>query len=378
MPRVRLLQTSDVHLRRDRPERERALALAFDLARTRSADAILIAGDLFDRGQDAVGQRAVVRQLVESVAPRPVVFVPGNHDESCYGQDADYGANAIVLAERPWSRATVCGLEIVGIPYQHGKTAAECLTGLACEPRHTVLVSHGTIMDPVAASFAGDGEDGAYMPIFLSDLLKRSCYAALGHLHSGRNLIHRDGERLVAYAGSPVVTSRREVGHRGVLVVDFETGAGVLAHEFVPLATPYHEKVEARCSPGAELEAIERLAREAVARKKPGARVLARLEGVSLVPEKELRETAERTLSRAFAGAGPLPVSEATHPDDPEASYPILELATSSYASLAETAVVTEFVERLEACARAEGIDDPAVLQTALRLGLEAFLEALP
>jgi hypothetical protein len=39
--------------------------------------------------------------------------------------------------------------------------------------------------------------------------------------------VRRDNERLVAYAGTPVATSRRELGPRGILVVDFEPGVGV-------------------------------------------------------------------------------------------------------------------------------------------------------
>ncbi len=379
MARVRLLQTSDVHLRPDRPERGRALSLVFELARSRSVDAVLVCGDLFDRGSDTVGQRALVRQLVESIAPRPVVFVPGNHDADDYGPDSDYGANAVVLAGTPSSRATICGLDVVAIPYQHGKAVAECLTGIGGDPRQTILMAHGTILDGAGDAFSGEGEDGSFMPIFLSDLLKRCCYAALGHRHSGGSLIHRDGERLVAYSGSPVSTSRREIGPRGVLLVDFEGTAGVLAHEHIALGTPFYEQVEVVCSPGGEEAAIEALAREARAKKKPGARVLAKLSGISLAPESELREAAEIALSRAFGGTNATETQTvSTDPDDRDASVPILELEAAAYPALADMPIIGEFVERLDACARAQGIDDPAALQAALRVGLDAFLEALP
>src|SRR5262249_60580272 len=95
-----------------------------------AADALIIAGDLFDRGSDAVGERAWVRELVESIAPRPVVLIPGNHDSDAFGAGTDFGANAVVLAEAPYSRAVVCGIDLIGLPYQQGRTVAECLTGL--------------------------------------------------------------------------------------------------------------------------------------------------------------------------------------------------------------------------------------------------------
>jgi DNA repair exonuclease SbcCD nuclease subunit len=372
--RVRFLQTSDVHLRADRPERFRSLELVFQEADARAADAVLIVGDLFDRASDAAAGRAFVRELVEHIAPRPVVFLPGNHDPDCYENGADYGANAVLLCEKPYARAIVAGLQVIGIPYQHGRTGAECLTGLTCDARQSVLMAHGTLID-AAPGFAGEGEDGSYMPFTLSEVFERCCYAALGHMHSGQRLLHREGERLAAYAGSPVVTSRRELGPRTALLVDVETGAGVVAHERIPLATPYYERIEVRCSPGDEENAIADLARRAAGLKRPGVRVLARLCGVSTATETALRTTAEKALARAWNH----PVGAAAQiAGDPDASGPILELATTSYAELAQVPVVGEFVSRLEACAKADPSADPRVLEAALEIGLHAFLESLP
>jgi len=378
MPRIRIVQTSDVHLRPDRPERRRALELVFAQVIARAADALIIAGDLFDRASDAVGERAAVRKMVEEIAPRPVVFVPGNTDADAYASSADFGSNALVLAKPPYMRARVAGLELVGVPYQQGRTLAEALTGLACEPRHTVLVAHGTLAEAAGESFAGEGEEGAFMPIFTQDLSRRCTYAALGHLHAGPHLVLRDSERLIAYAGSPVATSRRELGPRGILVVDFEPGVGVLAHEVVPLPTPYYERTEVVCMPGGEQEAIEQLAKNAAALKAPGVRVLARLSGVSTGSDAALREATERVLARAWGGPlGMAPASRGTTGDDPSAA-PILEMAVACHPELAQIAVVSEFVTRLAASAKSSGVDDPRTLDGALRIGLAAFVEALP
>lgn len=379
MPRIRLVQTSDVHLRPDRPERRRALEQVFAQARSRAADAVIVAGDLFDRAPEALQERPAVKRMVEALAPRPVILVPGNHDADFYGSSADYGANAVVLGKPPFTRARICGIEFVGVPFQHGRTAAECLTGLATEPRHTALVVHGTLVDGVEDGFAGEGEDGAFLPIFPADLTRRCTYAALGHLHAGRNLVRREGERLIAYAGSPVTTSRRELGPRGILVVDFEPGVGVLAHEQVALATPYHERVEVVCLPGAEREAVEELARRSASLKGPGVRVLARLSGVTTEPEAALRDAAQRALASAWAApAAPQPDPGKGAAEDAAAPSAVLELATASYAELSQIPVVAEFVARLSACAKERGGDDPRLLDTALRQGLDAFLESLP
>ncbi len=379
MPRIRWLQTSDVHLRADRPERRRALDLVFDAVTARAADALLVAGDLFDRAADVATEREALRERIESIAPRPVVLVPGNHDAGAYGEAADFGANAVVLAGRPYTRAHVCGAELVGLPHQQGRTAAECLTGLACEPRHTVLIGHATLADAAAGAFCGEGEDGAHMPIQAQDVLRRFAYAALGHVHCGHGLVRREGERLIGYAGSPVATSRNELGPRCVLAVDFQPGVGVLSHELIPLATPSFERVQASCTPGAEEEAIARLARGAAALRRPGARVLAQLTGVSTLSEAKLREAAARELARAF-GLPTIEVEDAaaSSADAGATLPPILDLQVTSFAALGQTPVVAEFVARLEACATAEGHAEPRLLEAAQRLGLGAFLESLP
>lgn len=377
MTRVRIVQTSDLHLRPDREDRLRALDLVFQLAHERTADLVLIAGDLFDRSIDGVPMRAAVRERIERFAPRPVLLLPGNHDADQYGPDTDYGENAVLLTETPLARKHVCGIEFLGVPWQQGRTLGECLTGAPTEPRHTIVVAHGSLQDGLPGSFVGDNEDGAYMPVFLADLLRRGSYAALGHFHSGRSLIRRDGATLVAYAGSPVSTSRREIGPRGCLVVDFEPSVGVLDHEFVPLPVSFYDRVEVECMPGREQASIEALCREAVAQRRPFAQVLARLSGIALETEAALRETATIALQRAWeraaeADGGAIPA------DDPAASRPVFELVTKSFSTLSELPLAAELVEKIEACARADGENaNPAVVQTAIQLGLSALLEVL-
>ena len=180
--------------------------------------------------------------------------------------------------------------------------------------------------------------------------------------------------------------------HHGGTWATWKAGAGVLNHEVVGLRTPYYERVEESCTPGDEAAAIDRLARQAVALRKPGARVIARLSGVAIESEAALREAGERALAQAWgsaSGAGLAP--RAGEGDD--ASTHKLELAAVSYAQLADVAVVREFMERVRsrignssaiagagASASAAGgapSAEASTLQAALRLGLSAFLESL-
>lgn len=371
MARVLWLLTSDVHLRPDRPERREALERVFAMAARREVDAVAIAGDLFDRSRDAVAERAFVRERVESLAPRPVVFVPGNHDVDAYGETTDFGANAVVLSGRPFERAIVCGQQVVGLPFQHGRTVSQCLAGLEDDTTSSILVAHATVTDGLAGAFAGEGEEGAYMPASAAELLRRFAWTALGHVHGGRNLVRRSGSRLLSYAGSPVATSRGETGPRRVLLVTFEDGHGVVSVEAPELDVPFWERIEESCSPGGEDEAIDRLARRAVAVDDPRARVIARLSGVSLLPETELRARASKALGRS-----PGPPRDQVGAARAGEGSPTLELQAASFEALASVPVVAEFVERLERRVR-EQTDDPRLLGEALRIGLGAFLESL-
>ncbi|MEO2168794.1 MAG: metallophosphoesterase [bacterium] len=378
MPRIRVLQTSDLHLRPDCPERLAALGQIFATATEHAADMVIVAGDLFDRSSDAIALRQEVRSRIEAIAPLPVVLLPGNHDQSAFGPETDYGTNAVVLRETPWQKTTVCGLDIVGVPYQQGRTMAECLIGTTMDPHHTILVGHGSLMSGVSDAFVGEGEEGAWMPIFLADVLGRCCYGALGHLHGGLNLVHRDGERLVGYAGSPVSTSRRELGRRGVLLVDFEAAAGVVAHEFVPLPTIFYERVEVVCVPGMEKKAVAELARLAAELRGPGARILACLSGVVTENEDKLRTAATQALEIAFADNRGREDASDTAGEDLLQSRPIFTLEARSFRHLANVPVVAEFVERVQLQMEDGRESGPEVIQSALRLGLGAFLEALP
>lgn len=378
MPRIRVLQTSDLHLRPDRPDLLAALDRVLETAQKKAADLVIIAGDLFDRTARGTELQEAVRKRIEALAPISVVLLPGNHDRGIYDTQTDLGTNATILHETPHQTATVCGLEIVGVPYQHGRSLAECLVGQTMDPLHTILVAHGTLVNSVEDSFYGEGEDGAYMPIFPTDLRTRCCYAALGHLHSGSSFIRREGERLTSYSGSPVTTSHREIGRRGVLLVDVEPGVGVVSHEFLPLLTPFFERVEVVCQPGGERAAIELLARRAADLRKPGAQIIARLAGIALESEVDLRKAAQDELDRAFARdfpeEGESPPAEAGNLE----TRPVLELATTSFDTLAEIPVISEFVERVQSVNPNEEASDLEVRQAALQLGLAAFREMLP
>ena len=368
MPRIRVLQTSDLHLRNDCPERLAVLNQVLDLAMEKSVDLVLIAGDLIDRTTATAETFADIRKSIERYAPLPVVILAGNHDQELLSATTDLGNNSICLTETPTQKVTVCGLDLIGIPWQADRTVSECLVGVSMDPRHTILIAHALHTTGLENVFCGEGQEGACMPAFRDDLLRRCTYAALGHVHSGTNLIHREEERLIGYSGSPIAISFQEIGQRGVLLVDYEPSVGVVQHEFHTLPTPYYELAEICCQPGREEEALLALAQKSVTLRGPRARVRARLSGLALRTRTSLQSTLTGMLASSFP-----PGADSS----PTAARLLIEIETEDFSSLAGLPVVHEFIEKL-LTTPPEGLEQTTeTTQEALRLGLEAFREGL-
>jgi DNA repair exonuclease SbcCD nuclease subunit len=264
---MRFLQSSDFHLDPDHPERLEALAEVVRRAAEERADALLIAGDLFDAAPAAEPLRAEVRRRLESF-DGPVLIVPGNHDlvpagQSAFPVGADYGRRTVVLRAAPWERHLLtdsCGAEIavVGVPFRPGGTLGRDLATLTCDPLHTVLLAHGTLQaDWIAALGSGEGhEPGAYYPIRRRDLEGRFAYAALGHFHGGVAFHDWTARAAWGYAGSAASITRGERGPRHAVLVEFTAGSGVSAIHPIRLDTPYWEECEIVGSPAEDGSAL--------------------------------------------------------------------------------------------------------------------------
>jgi len=68
MPRIRVLQTSDLQMCPDRPETLGILDQILATARERAADMVVIAGDLIDRDADPATMAPLIRDAVEKAA----------------------------------------------------------------------------------------------------------------------------------------------------------------------------------------------------------------------------------------------------------------------------------------------------------------------
>lgn len=276
---MRLLHTSDWHLGRNFhggsliEEQAAALARIVELAREGSVDAVVIAGDIYDR---AIPPAEAVQLFNDTLAQlrdtgAAVVAIAGNHDSHVRVSIYDPLLSALGVtirgdvrrAPEPVLVSPRLGgppVAIYPLPYLEPAVDGPGLANLADAGAATVPVrlrhedvtrlaldrirrdlqrrrDHRSVL--VAHTFVAGGETSeSERELTIGNVDRVSVetfigfdYVALGHLHGSQQL---DGPR-VAYSGTPLPYSFSEQHHtKSVRIVELDT-AGNTAVEIVPL-----------------------------------------------------------------------------------------------------------------------------------------------
>lgn len=258
---MRLLHTSDWHLGRRLhgqgllAEQEQVLGGLVDLAREHQVDAVLIAGDLYDRAIPSPDSAQAAARILGRIrqAGIPVVAVSGNHDSAArLGAFGDFLAVAglhlrtspgavsapvtftddhgpVVIYAIPYLEPDLVAREwgLAG-PASHQRVAAAAMdrirADLSGRPAgcRSVVVAHafvvGAAADGSERSIAVGGVESVTVDVF-----RGVDYVALGHVHRAQAISSG-----VHYSGSPVPYSFREAEQRKVaLLVDIDGGGAV-------------------------------------------------------------------------------------------------------------------------------------------------------
>ncbi len=254
---MRFVHTADIHL--DTPYRRHDGALrrrlqhagreAFvelvDLVLQERADALLIAGDLFDNEWLTIAtERVLTRELARlTEAGVTVVYATGNHDPGRTNYRAahiDWPSTNFHLQSSRSPRRTPIGRDgdRVGWVVAAGHQTAHESINLAGTfppapgPQPAVALLHA---DVGGAQGAADDEAGnVYAPAALSDLDPSYAYWALGHIHK-RQRLREDSPAW--YPGNLQGRDFGESGAKGALVVDLDPPAAphVRFHPLAPV-----------------------------------------------------------------------------------------------------------------------------------------------
>ncbi len=267
---MRILHTSDWHLGRSFHREDLLGAQAafvdhlVDTVRAEQVDAVLVAGDVYDRALPPVDAVQLASEALRRLAAEGVrvVVTSGNHDSAHrLGFAADLiDAAGIHLRTSP----AVVGRPVLmedrhgpvafyGLPYLEpdavrepwqlaershaaalGEATRRVRADLATRAAGTrsVVLAHAFVTGGEASESERDISVGGVSQVS-AGVFDGASYVALGHLH-GRQTIREH----VRYSGSPLAYSFSEVNHRkGSWLVDLGAG-GVARAEFVEAPVP--------------------------------------------------------------------------------------------------------------------------------------------
>ena len=240
---MRFVHAADLHL--DSPLRSVALrdpdlgaqlALAsrrvitriVDLCIAHEAEALVLAGDVFDGDQPDLAARAhLVAELARLArAGIPTVVIRGNHDALMDLTRHGPLGEAVHLLDEETPTATVRGVDFHGLSFTARHTSVSAL------PRYPQPTRGQRNVGVMHTSLDGAAGHDPYGPCAAGDLLAHGFdYWALGHIHR-RNVV-RDGGACVVMAGIPQGRHAREMGRGSVTLVTLGASATI---EEVPVA----------------------------------------------------------------------------------------------------------------------------------------------
>ena len=251
VPGMRLLHTSDWHLGRtlhgvDLLDHQSAyLDHLVDVARTERVDAVVVAGDVYDRAIPPVEAVTLLSETLARLAEHTTVVVTsGNHDSATrLGFGSDLMRERVRLRTRVASLAEpveVGGALVYGLPYLDPDVCRAELAPVGEDGTRTLLArSHEAVTRAAMARVRADVDarrGGARPRVVVAahafvvggraseserdirvggvdhvpaDVFAGTDYVALGHLH-GPQVVHGPAGTVLRYSGSPLAYSFSE------------------------------------------------------------------------------------------------------------------------------------------------------------------------
>lgn len=258
---MRLIHTADIHLdasfaspgmppgygNRRRQDLRDALRRVMRRAKEWPADAVLIAGDLFDLDRVRPDSVAFVQAEFEALESIPVFITPGNHDPytrfSPYATES-WPGNVVIFKEPDWKsyELQAVPLTVHGFAFDGFDISSNPFGHLQIprDGRVHIAVGHGSEMGTVPPDLGG------YAPFTAANAAaERLRYLALGHYHQMKEIQAPFGTRMW-YPGPPEGHDFNELGPRHSLEVTIEDDS--VSVEPVPSARCIYEVHELDCS----------------------------------------------------------------------------------------------------------------------------------
>ncbi len=270
---MRLLHTSDWHLGRtlhgeDLLAHQAAfLGWLLKQARERHVDAVIVAGDVYDRAVPPVDAVAVLDRALHGFAAAriPVILISGNQDSAVR---LGFGSR---LSEVAGVHLRTCAADVarpVVLADEHGEVAVygigyllpdAVMEDLGAERSHasvlaaaagliradagergiarTVVAAHAFVTGAIACESERDIRIGGIADVPAS-VFSGFSYVALGHLHGQQNVASGTAGTTIRYSGSPLAFSFSERNHaKSVTLADID-GSGQVTTTLLAAPVP--------------------------------------------------------------------------------------------------------------------------------------------
>ena len=260
---MKFIHTSDLHIgsplssrlsAEKTRERKKELLDSFsrlvDEAKRQKADAVIIAGDLFDSQNVSKSTLDKVITIIERATNITFFYLSGNHEKSVIRSSVAELPKNLKLFGEEWTYFDICGVRIAG----RESTSADMFSTLFCDGAiPTVLVLHGELRDRCDRDGAIGRKDAAHL---------KCDYMALGHYHSySEEKIN--GRCTAVYCGTPEGRGFDETGECGYVCVEIDERGE--RHTFVPHAARALHICRADMTGVEDLYTAESVARAALA-----------------------------------------------------------------------------------------------------------------
>jgi DNA repair exonuclease SbcCD nuclease subunit len=255
---LRLVHTADVHLGelptpwhgREPDADERAFARVIDIVLVEKADALLIAGDLFDSNRVPEPAIRFAQAQIARVSC-PVVLIPGNHD--CYDETSIYRrfdfravgshvhplyaeAGEVVTFEEMglvvWGKGLVehapANRPMAGVPprVEPSAPSAAALAAVASSGARAGSAHHHWFVGMAHGHFVEDRREPRSSLITPDEIAESGLdYLALGHVHVFRDV--SQGSVRACYPGAPRISYAPDAGSVAIISLDPVGGVSI-------------------------------------------------------------------------------------------------------------------------------------------------------
>lgn len=240
---MRVIHTADVHLdlsyagagfgpalasQRRQSVRD-VLRLILQRARVWPADAVLIAGDLFELDRVSSDTIAFLQSEFRAIAPIRVFIAPGNHDpympHSPYALE-QWPENVTIFSKPMWSRVQLdtVPLTIHGFAFDGYDISRNPFSELKApdDGRVHIAIAHGSERGNIP------DKKQAYAPFRADEIAQEGlAYLALGHYHAYTQIA--ESPTTICYSGAPEGHDFSETGMRHYLEIEIENGIATVA-----------------------------------------------------------------------------------------------------------------------------------------------------